>query len=157
MSIQTGQQAPGFTLFDTDKNAVSLADQKGSNVVVLFFPLAFTGVCTAELCSVRDNIATYNSTHAKVFGVSVDSLFTLGKFKAEQNLNFPLLSDFNKDAAKAFGVLYETFPAFEMQGVSKRAAFVIDKEGVVRYAEVCPTPGDLPDFVAIQQTLAGLA
>lgn len=157
MSIQAGQQAPDFTLFDTDKNKVSLAEQKGSNVVVLFFPLAFTGVCTAELCNVRDNIATYNSTNAKVFGVSVDSLFSLGKFKAEQNLNFPLLSDFNKEAAKAFGVLYETFPAFEMQGVSKRAAFVIDKEGVVRYAEICPTPGDLPDFASIQQTLEGLA
>ena len=156
MSIQTGQQAPDFTLFDTDKNKVSLAEQKGSNVVILFFPLAFTGVCTAELCNVRDNIATYNNTNAKVFGVSVDSLFTLGKFKAEQNLNFSLLSDFNKDAAKAFGVLYETFPAFEMQGVSKRAAFVLDKEGVVRYAEICPTPGDLPDFAAIQQTLEGL-
>lgn len=156
MSIQTGQQAPEFALFDTDKNKVNLADQKGSNVVVLFFPLAFTGVCTAELCNVRDNIATYNNTNAKVFGVSVDSLFSLGKFKAEQNLNFPLLSDFNKEAAKAFGVLYDTFPAFEMQGVSKRAAFVIDKEGVVRYAEVCATPGDLPDFAAIQQTLAGL-
>lgn len=156
MSIQTGQQAPEFALFDTDKNKISLVDQKGSNVVILFFPLAFTGVCTAELCNVRDNIATYNNTNAKVFGVSVDSLFSLGKFKAEQNLNFPLLSDFNKEAAKAFGVLYDTFPAFEMQGVSKRAAFVIDKEGVVRYAEVCATPGDLPDFAAIQQTLAGL-
>ena len=156
MSIQTGQQAPDFTLFDTDKNKVSLAEQKGSNVVVLFFPLAFTGVCTAELCNVRDNIATYNNTNAKVFGISVDSLFTLGKFKTEQNLNFPLLSDFNKEAAKAFGVLYETFPAFEMQGVSRRAAFVIDKEGVVRYTEICPTPGDLPDFAAIQKTLEGL-
>lgn len=156
MSIQTGQQAPAFTLFDSDKNKVSLADQKGSNVVVLFFPLAFTGVCTTELCNVRDNIASYNNTHSKVFGISVDSLFTLDKFKSEQNLNFPLLSDFNREASKAFGVLYDTFPAFEMQGVSKRAAFVIDKEGVVRYAEVCPTPGDLPDFAAIQQTLAGL-
>lgn len=156
MSIQTGQKAPEFSLFDTDKNKVSLADQKGSNVVVLFFPLAFTGVCTTELCNVRDNIATYNNTNAKVFGVSVDSLFSLGKFRAEQNLNFPLLSDFNKEAARAFNVLYETFPAFEMQGVSKRAAFVIDKEGVVRYAEVCATPGDLPNFAAIQQTLAEL-
>ncbi len=157
MSIQVGQAAPAFTLYDTDKNKVSLADLKGKNVVVLFFPLAFTGVCTTELCNVRDNIAVYNNTNATVLGVSVDSLFTLGKFKAEQNLNFPLLSDFNKDAAKAFGVLYETFPAFEMQGVSKRAAFVIDAEGVVRYAEVCPTPGDLPDFAAIQQTLTTLA
>ncbi|MEK7199560.1 MAG: redoxin domain-containing protein, partial [Bacteroidota bacterium] len=112
--------------------------------------------CTAELCNVRDNIAIYNNTNAKVFGISVDSLFTLDKFKTEQNLNFPLLSDFNKEAARAFGVLYETFPVFEMQGVSKRAAYVIDKEGVVRYAEVCPTPGDLPDFAAIRQTLAGL-
>ena len=157
MSIQVGQAAPAFTLYDTDKNKVSLADLKGKNVVVLFFPLAFTGVCTTELCNVRDNIAVYNNTNATVLGVSVDSLFTLGKFKAEQNLNFPLLSDFNKDAAKAFGVLYETFPAFEMQGVSKRAAFVIDAEGVVRYAEVCPTPGDLPDFAAIQHTLSTLA
>lgn len=156
MSIQTGQQAPDFTLFDTDKNKVSLADQKGSNVVLLFFPLAFTGTCTAELCNVRDNIGIYNNTNAKVFGISVDSLFTLGKFRAEQNLNFPLLSDFNKDASKAYDVLYEVFPAFEMQGVSKRAAFVIDQEGVVKYAEICATPGDLPNFEAIQQTLNGL-
>ena len=154
--MQTGQQAPDFSLFDSDKKKVSLFDQKGSNVVVLFFPLAFTSVCTVELCSVRDNIASYNNANAKVFGISIDSLYTLGKFKAEQNLNFPLLSDFNRDAAKAYSVLYETFPAFEMQGVSKRAAFVIDKEGVIQYAEICPTPGDLPDFVAIQKTLAGL-
>lgn len=156
MSIQAGAIAPQFSLFDTDKNKVSLADQKGKNVVVLFFPLAFTGVCTAELCNVRDNISLYNNTNAVVFGVSVDSLFSLGKFRDEQNLNFQLLSDFNKEAAAAYGVLYETFPAFEMQGVSKRAAFVIDKEGVVRYAEVCPTPGDLPNFEAIQQTLNSL-
>lgn len=156
MPIQPGQQAPDFTLFDTEKNKVSLADQKGSNVVLLFFPLAFTGTCTAELCNVRDNIGIYNNTNAKVFGISVDSLFTLGKFRGEQNLNFPLLSDFNKDASKAYDVLYETFPAFEMQGVSKRAAFVVDKEGVVRYAEVCASPGDLPNFEAIQQTLQGL-
>lgn len=156
MSIQAGALAPDFSLFDTDKNKVSLADQKGKNVVVLFFPLAFTGVCTTELCNVRDNIGVYNNTNAVVFGVSVDSLFSLGKFRDEQKLNFQLLSDFNKEAATAFGVLYDTFPAFEMQGVSKRAAFVIDKEGVVRYAEVCPTPGDLPNFEAIQQTLNSL-
>ncbi len=156
MSIQAGAVAPQFSLFDTDKNKVSLADQKGKNVVVLFFPLAFTGVCTAELCNVRDNIALYNNTNAIVFGISVDSLFSLGKFRDEQKLNFQLLSDFNKEAASAYGVLYETFPAFDMLGVSKRAAFVIDKEGVVRYAEVCPTPGDLPNFEAIQQTLNSL-
>jgi len=156
MSIQKGQQAPDFSLFNTEKQKVNLADHKGKNVVILFFPLAFTGVCTAELCNVRDNIAVYNNTNAEVFGVSVDSLFVLDKFRTEQNLNFPLLSDFNKEAAKAYGVLYETFPAFEMMGVSKRAAFVVDKAGMVQYAEICATPGDLPNFVAIQTVLEGL-
>lgn len=153
MSNLLGKPAPSFTLFDTDKKAVSLSDFKGQNVVVLFFPLAFTGVCTTELCSIRDNIGTYNNANAQVLGISVDSIFTLGKFKEEQKLNFPLLSDFNKNASKSFDVLYEVFPAFEMQGVSKRSAFVIDKEGVVQYVEVCATPGDLPDFAAIQNVL----
>ncbi|MCE2974339.1 MAG: redoxin domain-containing protein [Bacteroidota bacterium] len=157
MSIQVGQKAPDFTLFDSDKNKVSLSAMTGSPVVILFFPLAFTGVCTKELCSVRDNIATYNQTNAKVIGISVDSLFTLAKFKEDQQLNFTLLSDFNGTAASSYGVLYDVFPAFEMEKVSKRAAFVVDAEGVVRYAEVCATPGDLPNFAAIQETLAGLA
>lgn len=156
MAITIGQQAPGFTLFDSDKNTVNLSDFKNKNVLVLFFPLAFTGVCTKELCSIRDNIAVYNDSNSQVLGISVDSLFVLDKFKKEQNLNFPLLSDFNKAAATAFDVLYDTFPAFEMQGVSKRAAFVIDKEGVIQYAEVCATPGDLPDFDFIQKILARL-
>jgi peroxiredoxin len=153
MSTLLGQAAPAITLFDTDKKAVSLSDYKGKNVVVLFFPLAFTGVCTAELCNIRDNIGIYNNTNAVVLGISVDSIFTLGKFKEEQKLNFTLLSDFNKTASKAFDVLYEVFPAFEMQGVSKRSAFVIDAEGTVQYEEVCATPGDLPNFEAIQTTL----
>lgn len=156
MAIVLGQAAPDFSLFDSEKNKVTLSELKGKNVVLLFFPLAFTGVCTKELCSVRDNIAAYNDTNAQVLGISVDSLFVLDKFKQEQNLNFPLLSDFNKEAAKAFDVLYELFPAFEMQGVSKRAAFVVDKEGVIKYAEICATPGDLPDFAAIQSTLQSI-
>lgn len=157
MPILAGQKAPDFTLFDTEKQKISLADGRGKNVVLLFFPLAFTGTCTKELCNVRDNIGLYNNTNASVFGISVDSLFSLGKFKEEQHLNFPLLSDFNKDASKAYDVLYETFPAFEMQGVSKRAAFVIDKEGTVKYAEICPTPGDEPNYEAIQATLNALS
>ena len=156
MKIEIGQTAPGFSLYDTEKNKVSLDDLKGKNVVLLFFPFAFTGVCTTELCSVRDNIASYNIANAQVLGLSVDSLFTLGKFKAEQHLNFPLLSDFNKEAAKSYGVLYEVFPAFELQGVSKRAAFVIDGNGTIQYAEICATPGDLPDFSAIQAVLTKL-
>jgi glutaredoxin-dependent peroxiredoxin len=153
MTIAVGQAAPQFSLYNSEKNKVSLGDYKGKNVVLLFFPLAFTGVCTKELCSVRDNISVYNDANAQVLGISVDSLYVLNKFKQEQNLNFPLLSDFNKDVSKAFDVLYETFSTFEMHGVSKRAAFVIDKEGVIQYVEVCTTPGELPHFDAIQQIL----
>jgi peroxiredoxin len=83
-------------------------------------------------------------------------LFCVLGFKQEQSINFPLLSDFNKNASKSFDVLYDVFPAFEMQGVSKRAAFIIDKEGVIRYSEVCKAPSDLPDFNAIRQTLSAL-
>ena len=155
MAITIGQAAPEFSLFDTEKTKIALADQKGSNVVLLFFPLAFTGVCTTELCNIRDNIAAYNSTNAKVFGISVDSLFTLGKFKEEHHLNFPLLSDFNKEVAAAYGALYENF-VLDMKGVAKRSAFVIDKEGIVRYAEVLESAGDLPNFSAIQATLQAL-
>lgn len=156
MTIATGQTSPDFTLFDTDKNKVTLGSYRGKNVLILFFPLAFTSVCTAELCNIRDNISAYNDADAQVLGISVDSVFVLNKFKEEQHLNFPLLSDFNKEASKAFDVLYETFPAFDMHGVSKRSAFVIDKEGIIKYAEVCGNPGDQPDFTAILQVLNGL-
>lgn len=156
MKVQVGQAAPDFALYDNDKNKVTLSEHKGSNVVLLFFPAAFTGVCTAELCSVRDNLKAYENVNAKVYGISVDSLFTLNKFKQEQNLNFPLLSDFNKEASKAYGSLYESF-VFDMQGVSKRSAFVVDKEGVIRYAEVLENAGEQPNFEAISQTLQTLS
>ncbi len=147
--------APDFKLFNTDKKEVSLANQRGSNCVLLFFPLAFTSTCTVELCNVRDNYAMYNQLNAKVFGISVDSLFALGKFKQEQNLNFDLLSDFNKTASIAYQCLYPEF-GFGMQGVSKRAAFVIDKDGFLKYAEVLENAGSLPDFEAIRKTLESL-
>ncbi len=153
MAIEIGQKAPEFTLHDSDKNKVSLADYKGKNVVLIFFPQSFTGVCTKELCSLRDNIALYNNSNAQVFGISVDSVFTLGKFKEEQKLNFPLLSDFNKEVSTAYEAIYSDW-ILDMKGVSKRSAFVIDKEGIVKYAEVLESAGDLPNFDAVQQTLA---
>ncbi|MEO6546889.1 MAG: redoxin domain-containing protein [Ferruginibacter sp.] len=156
ITITIGEAAPDFSLYDSDKKKVSLNDFKGKNVLLLFFPLAFTGVCTKELCNIRDNMTIYSNANAQVLGISVDSLFVLDRFKKEQNLEFPLLSDFNKEASQSFGVLYNTFPAFEMQGVSKRSAFVVDKSGIIRYAEICATPGDLPDFNAIQAVLADL-
>ena len=155
MSIQIGQTAPDITLRDSDKNVVTLSEQRGKNVVLLFFPLAFTGTCTKELCSVRDNIAMYNNMNATVYGISVDSFATLDRFRKDQNLNFQLLSDFNKVASRAYGCLYDTF-VFDMEGVSKRSAFVIDKEGVVRYAEVLESAGDIPNFDAIKDCLEKL-
>ena len=155
MSATVGAKAPAFTLTDTEKKKVSLEDFKGQNLVILFFPMAFTSVCTAELCSVRDNLSVYNGLNTAVVGISVDSPFTLGKFKAEQQLNFPLLSDFNKEASQAYGAFYETF-VLDLKGVSKRAAFVADKEGTLRYAEVLESAGDQPNFEAIKQTLSTL-
>jgi glutaredoxin-dependent peroxiredoxin len=155
MSIQIGQQAPDFTLYDSDKQKVTLSDYKGRNVLLLFFPQAFTGTCTKELCSTRDNIALYNNANAQVLAISVDSVFTLARYKEDQKLNFPLLSDFNKTVSGTYGALYDTF-VFDMHGVSKRSAFVVDKQGAVRYAQVLETASDLPDFDAIQKTLQSL-
>lgn len=156
MAIQIGEQAPDFTLYDTNREQVTLSQKRGGPVLLLFFPAAFTSVCTAELCATRDAISFYNDSKATVFGISVDSLFTLGRFKEDQHLNFPLLSDFNKTVSKAYGALYDTF-AFDMQGVSKRAAFVLDGDGIVRYAEVLENAGLQPDFEKVQQTITAVA
>jgi len=150
-----GQIAPDFSLYDSEKKLITLSELKGQPVLLLFFPLAFTSVCTKELCSVRDNISWYNTIHTKVFGISVDALQTLAKYKDDQQLNFTLLSDFNKEASRAYDSIYELF-GFNMKGVSKRSAFVIDKEGIIRYAEVLENAGEVPDFEAIQKVLAGL-
>jgi glutaredoxin-dependent peroxiredoxin len=156
MAVTIGSPAPEIALFDSDKNKVTLSGLKGNNVLLLFFPQAFTGVCTKELCSVRDNIAQYNDAKAIVLGISVDSVFTLTRFKEEQKLNFPLLSDFNKEAITAYGCSYDSFTDMGMKGVAKRSAFVIDGEGMIRYAEVLESAGDLPNFEAINASLAAL-
>ncbi|HEV2353010.1 MAG TPA: redoxin domain-containing protein [Puia sp.] len=153
--IQIGQPAPEFSLYSSDKQKISLSDFRGKTVVLLFFPQAFTGTCTKELCSTRDNIAAYNNANAQVLAISVDSLFTLARFKDDQHLNFPLLSDFNKTVSATYGCLYDNF-VFDMHGVSKRSAFVVDKQGIIRYAEVLENAPDLPDFDAIQKTLASV-
>jgi len=155
LKVEVGQKAPDVSLYDSDKNKVDLSQLKGHNVLLLFFPFAFTGTCTKELCSVRDNISLYANVNAKVFGISVDSIHTLKKYKEEQNLNFSLLSDFNKEASASYGCLYHTF-SYDMKGVSKRSAFIIDKNGIIRYAEVLEKATDLPDFEAIENTLKSL-
>lgn len=155
MALAIGQSAPDFTLFDSEKKAVTLSSLKGQPVLLLFFPLAFTSVCTKELCAVRDNINMYNNLNVTVFGISVDALQTLAKFKEDQQLNFTLLSDFNKEASRAYDSIYELF-GFNMKGVSKRSAFLIDKDGIIRYAEVLDNAGEVPNFEAIQEAMASL-
>lgn len=155
MQIEIGKPVPPFSLFNTEKQEISLESLKGKHVLLHFFPLAFTSVCTAQLCNARDNMATYNSMNCVVLGISVDSLFSLGEFRKQQNLNFDLLSDFNKTTIRDYGLVIEDF-AFGMKGVSKRAAFLIDKEGMVRYAEVTPTPADQPNYQAILEALVRL-
>ena len=155
MAIQVNDIAPNFTLISDAKQPVSLADYQGKNVVLLFFPLAFTSVCTDELCSMRDSLADYNGMNAEILAISVDSPFTLEKFKQQEGLNFPLLSDFNKEVSRNYGALYEDF-VMGLKGVSKRAAFVIDGQGKVAYAEVLDNAGNLPNFVAVKETLSQL-
>ncbi|MCC7301378.1 MAG: redoxin domain-containing protein [Bacteroidia bacterium] len=155
MNITVGSPAPDFNLPDTEKNMHSLNARKGKNVVLLFFPAAFTGVCTKEMCQTRDELTFYNSMNAEVLGISVDMHFSLAKFRESEKINFPLLSDFNKEAAKAYGVLFDQF-AGVYNGVAKRASFVIDKNGTVRFAEILPSPGDFPSFDKIKATLEGL-
>jgi peroxiredoxin len=158
MSIQIGATAPNFSLYASMKEVFQLSDFAGKqNVLILFFPQAFTGVCTKELCGVRDDISKYQNTDAQVLAISVDSVFTLAKFKEEQQLNFPLLSDFNKETSAAYGSIYESFTDMGMKGVSKRAAFVVDKAGIIQYAEVLESAGDVPNFEAINETLARLS
>ena len=153
MTLNTGDKAPEFTLNNTEGEAVTLQDLKnsGGDTLLLFFPLAFSGVCTEEVCTLRDNMKLYNSLNATVAGISVDSFFTLKEFKKANNLNFPLLSDFNKVVSTNYGVLYEDF--FGMKGVSKRSAFIVNGNGLITYAEVLDDSGKQPDFKAIQNIL----
>lgn len=156
MSVQAGQDAPDFTLRNTDMQDVTLSSFRGQkNVVLLFVPFAFTGVCTSELCSVRDNLNNYASLNAEVLGISVDSPFAQKQWKEKESLNFTLLSDFNRQACQAYGAYFADLRG--LQGVAKRAAFVIDKAGKVQYAEVLDSPANLPNFDQIQATLQGLA
>ena len=148
MSLQPGTPAPQFTLVSTEKKEVSLADFKGKKVILHFFPFAFTGICTKQLCAMRDNFGYYEGLAAVILGISVDSPYTLLKFKQEFNYQFELLSDFNKEASPAYGAFYDVFN-LGLKGVSKRAAFVIDEAQNIIYAEVLEKAGDLPDFDAI--------
>ncbi len=155
MSLKVGDTAPKFELFDHNTEKVSLDQFSGKNVVLLFFPLANTSVCTEEMCTFRDELKVYENLDAQVLGISVDSPFALKMFAEKNNYNFPLLSDFNKEVSASYEALYDVFVPgkFDFKGVSKRSAFVIDKNGVIQYAEVLENAGEEPNYFAIKQTL----
>ena len=151
MAAEVGQQAPGFELFDTNKQPTKLSDSKGKNVVLAFYPGAFTGVCTTEMCTFRDRFDSFNSLNAQVFGISVDVFFSQKAFSDANNLNFPLLSDYNRETVNAYGVALPNFAGMEGYTASQRAVFVIDKNGVIRYKWVGENPGVEPDYDEVQR------
>jgi peroxiredoxin len=155
MALQVGDKAPDFKLYSTDKKQVSLADFAGKTLVIHFFPQAFTGVCTQQMCTMRDNLSYYNDLNAEIVGISVDSVFTLAKFKETEGINFTLLSDFNKEVSPAYGAFFDEF-ILGMKGVSRRAAFVVDGTGTIRYAEVLESAGNLPDFDAMKAVVSAI-
>src|SRR3954454_23578621 len=144
MSVDVGTKAPDFTLMNQDREPVTLSAQQGQPVVLAFFPAAFSSVCTKELCTFRDSVAQLNNARAQVYGISVDTFFTLKAFQNDQKLTFPLLSDFNKQAIREYGVFNEDM--IGLKGIAKRAVFVIDKDGVVRHREVLEDARNEPDY-----------
>ena len=154
MAAAVGAQAPDFTLTNQDRQPVTLSQQRGRAVVLAFFPAAFSSVCTKELCTFRDSLSRLNEANAQVYGISVDTFFTLKAFKDAQGYNFPLLSDFNKQAIRDYGVFNEDM--IGLKGIAKRAVFVIDKDGIVRHREVLEDARNEPNYDAVFKTLASL-
>src|SRR4030095_16484356 len=159
MALKVGDKAPNFTLPSLtpskDVTNISLSDHKGKNVVLLFFPQAFTGTCTTEMCTMSDNFNTYKNMNADVFGISVDGTFVQKAFAEKNNINIPLLSDFNREVVKAYDVQRPEF-AHGMKGTAERAVYVVDKDGVIRYVEVMASPGDQVNFDVIKKAVEGL-
>jgi peroxiredoxin len=159
MALSAGSKAPDFTL--KTKTAEGLSDVKLSdrlgkkNVVLLFFPAAFTGVCTSEMCSISGGLKDYADLQAEVIGISVDSPFAQEAWAQKEGINFTLASDYDKHVIKAYDVVLESLAGIGM--ASQRAAFVIDKNGTIRYSEATPTPKDLPNFEAVKAALSGLS
>ena len=149
-----GGQAPDFTLMNQEREPVTLGNLRGRPVVLAFFPAAFSSVCTKELCTFRDSLSRLNQAKAQVLGISVDTFFALKAFHTDQKLTFPLLSDFNKQTIRDYGVFNEDM--IGLKGIAKRAVFVIDKDGKVRYRQVLDDARNEPDYEAVFKSLASL-
>ena len=158
MPLSVGTKAPDFTLKSKstgDLKDVKLSDNFGTkNTVLLFFPAAFTGVCTQEMCDITAGLNAYTGVNADVIGISVDSPFAQEAWAQKEKIGVTLCSDLNKKTAEAYGTLLPDLMG--LGSVSARAAFVIDKSGVIQYSEQTPSPKELPNFKAIKETLAKL-
>ena len=155
MAVTVGTNAPDFTLTNQDRQPVTLSQLKGKPVALAFFPAAFSSVCATEMCTFRDSMAQLGKAHAQVFGISVDTFFALKAFHDQQKLTFPLLSDFNKQVIRDYGVFNEDM--IGLKGIAKRAVFVLDKDGVVRHREVLEDARNEPNYQQVYDTLAALA
>ena len=154
MSVDVGSRAPDFTLISHERQPVTLSQQRGRPVVLAFFPAAFSSVCEKELCTFRDSLARLNQAKAQVYGISVDTFFTLKAFHDQQKLTFPLLSDFNKQTIRDYGVFNEDM--IGLKGIANRAVFVLDKDGVVRHREVLADARNEPSYDAVFRALDSL-
>lgn len=152
--LQPGDKAPDFTLPNHKRERIALADLRGKTVVLAFFPAAFTGVCEKELCSFRDSLAALNDLNATVLGVSVDAPFSNAAFAERNQLNFALLSDYNREAVRAYGVAHDDFAGLPGYTAAKRSVFVIDPTGTINYAWIAPNPGVEPDYDEVQKAVA---
>ena len=157
MAAEVGQKAPQFTLVNTDLKAVSLAEFAGKNVVLAFYPAAFTGVCQKELCTFRDALNDFTNAKTAVVGVSVDSPFANKEFAAKNGLNFPLLSDITRDVIKQYDVVFNDLAGVKGFTVAKRAVFLIDRQGVIRYKWVAPEPKVEPNYAEVTAAVKKLA
>ena len=154
MALSTGSKAPDFKLIDADRKERSLSEFLGKKTVLAFFPGAFTGVCTKEFCQLRDSMASFNSMNAQVVGISVDSPFANKGFSDANRLAFPLLSDFSRAVSKQYCGVYDDFAGLKGYTAAKRAVFVLDNSGVVKYAWVSDTPGVEPPYGDVNKALA---
>ena len=155
MSVDVGSKAPDFTLTAQDRQPVTLSQQRGKPVVLAFFPAAFSSVCAREMCTFRDSLPRLGQATAEVYGISVDTFFTLKAFHDHEKLTFALLSDFNKQVIRDYGVFNEDM--IGLKGIARRAVFVIDKDGVVRHREILDDARNEPDYSKVFTALAALA
>jgi peroxiredoxin len=156
MAVEVGQPAPDVQLVDYDRKAIKISDLRGKPTVLAFFPGAFTNTCTKEMCAFRDHLATFNTLNAQVVGISVDMPYSQKAFAEANGLNFPLLSDYNREAVRAFGVEDPNFAGGLLPGVAMRSVFVLDAEGVVRFKWVAPTQSTEPDYAAVEAAVKAL-